>query len=158
MQMFSRHVLVIMPIAFIFICAVVFLPRILLFISNFVSGSEEVEFIEVKELYDNEKSIEFKSTREGRFLSGIFGDTIINEVYITDEDGYTESIPLNKIVFEIGDSWNIKRSGVQQIHKDGSTGYVNIDTYTIIATKDEIIELSSDFTKTFRTEFEIDEN
>lgn len=123
--------------------------------SDYVRGVDSVEFTETIDMYDEEDSVYFDSTKESLFLNGIFGDTTINEVFITSRDGSTEYVPINDISFEIGEKWQVKKEGVQQIKRDGDIESREVHHYTIIGPEDEIVDLSAKFTTTFKKEFPI---
>lgn len=140
------------PIFMILFGVMVVVPS-LFFLIQKLQGVEQVEFSETIELYEGKDSVYFDSTKESLFLSGIFGDTTINDVYITSRDGSTEHIPLNKLSFEIGDKWSVRKEGVQQVKKDGSVDSREVNHYTIIGPEYEVVDMNATFTMVFRREF-----
>lgn len=144
------------PIGLIFI-GLLFIPEFVLSVTekskDFITGTKKVEYIEEIELYDKSMAIYYSSTKEDRFLSGIFGKATVNEVYATYKDGNTESIPLDMISFQIGEEWLMKKEGIQTIQKDNTITHTEVNSYTIIGPKEELVDLSSQFTMAFKMEF-----
>lgn len=142
-------IVVIIPLSYFF------MHKLLTSSGDYVQGIERVEFTETIELYDGENSVYFDSTKESLFLSAIFGDTTINEVYITSKDGSTEHIPLNKLSFEIGDKWSVRKEGIEKVKKDGSSDSRDTNHYTIIGPEFGVVDMNTKFTTVFRREFPI---
>lgn len=114
---------------------------------------KNVELIEEIKLYDGESSVEF-SLKNRSFLFGLLGDLEDKKMYVTKIDGSTEVADIDEqtILFEVGNEWSVRKEIIQQVQDDGSVIDEWVKSYTIIGTKEGLVNLTSEFTKTFRIE------